>query len=235
MTPDAKARVMTRGRRNGHARAASNRVPRASRRDGAARRRQLQRVLEARHARSSCCCSTTATPQQPSRVIPLDPRRAPHLPLLARVRARTSGRGRSTPIARTGRSRPSAGLRFDGEKVLLDPYGLAVAVPDAYDRTAARRPGANAAIAMKSVVADPGRYDWEGDAPAQAAVRRDGDLRAARARLHPASQLGRRAGEARHLRRPDRKDSLSEGSRASPPSSCCRSFSSIRRTRRPAG
>ena len=64
-----------------------------------------------------------------------------------------------------GRSRRSDGLRFDGQKVLLDPYGLAVAVPDAYDRGAASRPGDNAAVAMKSVVADPGRYDWEGDLP----------------------------------------------------------------------
>jgi pullulanase/glycogen debranching enzyme len=58
---------------------------------------------------------------------------------------------------------PERGFRFDDEKVLLDPYGLAVAVPDAYDRGAARRPADNAAVAMKSVVADPGRYDWEGD------------------------------------------------------------------------
>ena len=57
------------------------------------------------------------------------------------------------------------GLRFDGDKVLLDPYGRAVAVPDAYNRGAATRAGSNAASAMKSVVADPGRYDWEGDAP----------------------------------------------------------------------
>ena len=60
---------------------------------------------------------------------------------------------------------PEQGLRFDGKKVLLDPYGLAVAVPDAYNRGAAGRPGDNAATAMKSVVADPSRYDWEGDQP----------------------------------------------------------------------
>jgi glycogen operon protein len=60
---------------------------------------------------------------------------------------------------------PGAGLRFDREKVLLDPYGLAMAVPDRYDRDAAKRPGDNAAVAMKSVVADPGRYDWEDDRP----------------------------------------------------------------------
>ena len=60
---------------------------------------------------------------------------------------------------------PERGYRFDAEKVLLDPYGLAVAVPDKYDRWAAARPGDNAATAMKSVVADPDRYDWEGDLP----------------------------------------------------------------------
>jgi glycogen operon protein len=60
---------------------------------------------------------------------------------------------------------PERGLRFDAEKVLLDPYGLAIAVPDAYDRGAARRPGPTTATAMKSVVVDPGQYDWEGDVP----------------------------------------------------------------------
>jgi glycogen operon protein len=64
-----------------------------------------------------------------------------------------------------GPAAPERGLRFDGEKTLLDPYGLAVAVPEGYDRGAAARPGDNAATAMKSVVADPGRYDWEGDRP----------------------------------------------------------------------
>ncbi len=57
------------------------------------------------------------------------------------------------------------GLRFDPAKVLLDPYGKAVAVPEAYSRIAASLPGDNCATAMKSVVADPGRYDWEGDVP----------------------------------------------------------------------
>ncbi|HKO52770.1 MAG TPA: glycogen debranching protein GlgX [Polyangiaceae bacterium] len=60
---------------------------------------------------------------------------------------------------------PQQGLRFDSEKVLLDPYGLAVAVPARFDRSAAQRPGDNAAFAMKSVVARPNGYDWEGDAP----------------------------------------------------------------------
>jgi isoamylase len=60
---------------------------------------------------------------------------------------------------------PSRGLRFDPLKLLLDPYGRAVAVPGGYDRQAACRPGDNAGVAMKSAVADLSRYDWEGDAP----------------------------------------------------------------------
>ncbi len=57
------------------------------------------------------------------------------------------------------------GHRFDRDKVLLDPYGRAIAVPEKYSRLAAGLPGDNAAFAMKSVVADPRTYDWEGDAP----------------------------------------------------------------------
>ncbi len=64
-----------------------------------------------------------------------------------------------------GPHEPERGLRFDPGKVLLDPYGRAVVVPETYDRIAASRPGENISTAMKSVVADPGLYDWEGDLP----------------------------------------------------------------------
>jgi len=64
-----------------------------------------------------------------------------------------------------GKFDPTKGQRFDSEKVLLDPYGRGVAVPPAYSRAAAAQPGDNAATAMKSVVADPAAYDWEGDKP----------------------------------------------------------------------
>jgi isoamylase len=59
---------------------------------------------------------------------------------------------------------PANGLRFDPSKVLLDPYGCGVVVPDNYSREAARVEGDNHATAMKSVVVDPCAYDWEGDA-----------------------------------------------------------------------
>ncbi len=58
---------------------------------------------------------------------------------------------------------PEKGQRFDAAKVLLDPYGKAVAVPHGYSRMAASQPGDNTATAMKSVVADLDDYDWEGD------------------------------------------------------------------------
>ncbi|HYH64529.1 MAG TPA: glycogen debranching protein GlgX [Urbifossiella sp.] len=64
-----------------------------------------------------------------------------------------------------GPAEPARGLRFDPIKVLLDPYGRGVVVPPAYTPEDARRPGDNAATAMKSVVVDSAAYDWEGDAP----------------------------------------------------------------------
>src|SRR5437867_3969614 len=50
---------------------------------------------------------------------------------------------------------PGVGHRFDGTKVLLDPYGRAVMYGDNYSREAAGRPGDNCARALKSVVIDP--------------------------------------------------------------------------------
>jgi isoamylase len=63
-----------------------------------------------------------------------------------------------------GPYQPENGFRFDHNKLLLDPYGRAVVVPDGYDRTTAERPGDDTATAMKSVVVDPSTYDWDGDA-----------------------------------------------------------------------
>ncbi len=67
----------------------------------------------------------------------------------------------------TGPNVPEFGLRFDGDKVLQDPYARAVAYDEHYNRSAAARPGDNTATAMKSVVVDPRAYNWEGDKPLQ--------------------------------------------------------------------
>jgi isoamylase len=60
---------------------------------------------------------------------------------------------------------PSRGLRFNAEKLLLDPYGRGVVVPKSYSRKAAEEKGDNSATAMKSVIVDPRTYDWQGDRP----------------------------------------------------------------------
>lgn len=58
---------------------------------------------------------------------------------------------------------PARSLRCHDDKVLLDPYGRAVAVPGGYRRAAAPLPCANPAQAAKNVVVDTGRYDRKGD------------------------------------------------------------------------
>ena len=105
-----------------------------------------------------------ALDRRPARVIPLDARqhRTYHYWHIFVPNLRP---GQLYAYRADGPFAPERGQRFDGEKVLLDPYGLAVSVPPTYDRDAARRPGDTAATAMKSVVADPSRYDWEGDTP----------------------------------------------------------------------
>jgi isoamylase len=64
-----------------------------------------------------------------------------------------------------GKFDPPSGMRFDSAKVLLDPYGRGVVIPERYSREAARNEGNNAPRAMKSIVVDPHAYDWEGDTP----------------------------------------------------------------------
>jgi isoamylase len=62
---------------------------------------------------------------------------------------------------------PEEGHRFDPEKILLDPYGRSVAVPEQYQRSAATGPGDNGPYGMKSVVTDMSLYDWQDDRPPQ--------------------------------------------------------------------
>ncbi len=51
-----------------------------------------------------------------------------------------------------GPREPWAGLRFDPDKILLDPYARAVYFPPAFDREAARHPGSNAGRAPLGVL-----------------------------------------------------------------------------------
>jgi glycogen operon protein len=100
----------------------------------------------------------------PSRVITLDPRehRSYHY---WHVMVPGLGPGQIYAYRAHGPFKPDSGLTYDADKVLLDPYGKLVAVPDRYDREAASRPGSNCGQALKSVVVDTAPYDWEGDRP----------------------------------------------------------------------
>ncbi|WP_216920129.1 glycogen debranching protein GlgX [Synechococcus sp. CCAP 1479/9] len=60
---------------------------------------------------------------------------------------------------------PALGMRFDPTNLLLDPHGLALAMPPGYGRAPGRSSAGDWGSAMKNVVADPLAYDWEGDRP----------------------------------------------------------------------
>jgi len=99
---------------------------------------------------------------QPARVVSLDPKRnrTGHYwhAFVPNLRA-----GQIYAYRAHGPFDPAHGLRFDSSKVLLDPYGRSVVIPDGYSRAAAARAADNTATAMKSVVVDVDTYDWEGD------------------------------------------------------------------------
>jgi glycogen operon protein len=101
---------------------------------------------------------------KPSRILTLDPRknRTYHYRHLFVPNLKP---GQIYGYRATGPLGPKKGFRFDPEKVLLDPYARAVAVPENYSRPAATQPGDNTATAMKSVVVETETYDWEGDQP----------------------------------------------------------------------
>ena len=100
----------------------------------------------------------------PARVIDLDPRinRTYHY---WHVFVPGVAAGQVYAYRITGPFDPERGLRFDPNKLLLDPYGKCVARPAGHSREAARRAGDNVASALRNVVIDSAGYDWEGDAP----------------------------------------------------------------------
>ena len=180
---------------------------------------------------SSCACSTPAAGASCSAS------RCPSTP----TRSGTAtcprrGPGSSTATACTARTSPSDGHRFNPHKLLLDPYAQAASSArcagatrifgyrvghQREDLSFDRRDSAprHAEVPGRSTPRSPGATT-----AAARAVARDGDLRAARARLHHAAP-GRAAGAARHLRRARARapvDRPPASASASPPSSCCR-------------
>jgi glycogen operon protein len=101
--------------------------------------------------------------RMPGRVISLDPH-AEHTGGYWHARLPGIESGQLYGFAAHGAWAPEEGIRFDSSKVLLDPYGRGVVVPNGYRRVYA---GASdeTAVPMKSVVVDTSEYDWEGDRP----------------------------------------------------------------------
>jgi glycogen operon protein len=87
---------------------------------------------------------------QPTSVIDLDPRthRTYHY---WHIFVPGIGAGQVYAYRAFGPFDPERGLRCDPSKVLLDPYGRAVVVPELYQRHRASEYGKKDAIAMKSV------------------------------------------------------------------------------------
>ena len=152
--------------------------------------------------KSSCCCSMTPLRRSRSRIIPLAANGAPDLSLLACVRAGPRAGPDLRATARMDRSRRnvdfgsmpgrSSSIRTDSPS-RFPP--TTIALPR-------RRPGANAAVAMKSVVADSRPLRLGRRPAAQTALRRNDHLRASRARLHATCEL-RRRGQRRAGHTPD--------------------------------
>ncbi|MGC8710902.1 MAG: glycogen debranching protein GlgX [Leptodesmis sp.] len=101
---------------------------------------------------------------KPSRVIQLDPQRN-RTSYYWHVFVPGVTAGQVYAYRVYGPFAPDRGHRFDGNKVLLDPYASAVVGWEHYSREAAIRPGDNCAQALRGVVLDPTTYDWEGDVP----------------------------------------------------------------------
>ncbi|MBC7005755.1 glycogen debranching protein GlgX [Photobacterium sp. BZF1] len=59
--------------------------------------------------------------------------------------------------------RPERGLRFDSDKILIDPYSHAVGFGRHYSRQRAIDLGDNMDACMKSIVVDHSDFDWQGD------------------------------------------------------------------------
>jgi isoamylase len=105
----------------------------------------------------------SAEDAMPSAVIDLDPKRhrTAHYWHIFLPELKT---GQVYAYRVQGPADPQTGHRYDAEKVLLDPYAKCIAAAN-YQRAAAKRPGDNAASALKCVVTGTRNFDWQGDTP----------------------------------------------------------------------
>lgn len=100
-------------------------------------------------------------PNQVSKVFPLNPLRNKTF-YYWHIFISNIGEGQRYGYRIHGPNKPKEGLRFDPEKVILDPYAKAVDMSH-YSRIDAIRTGDNSTSAIRAVVLDGTDYDWEGD------------------------------------------------------------------------
>jgi isoamylase len=98
---------------------------------------------------------------------PDDPSPAEVVPMtraLSSWHAFVPGAGAGTAYGFRASGPPGPSLRFERDKVLVDPYARTVAV-GLWNRQAASEPGDNVRTSLRGVVVGSGTYDWEGDSP----------------------------------------------------------------------
>ncbi|NLG50212.1 MAG: glycogen debranching protein GlgX [Chloroflexi bacterium] len=101
---------------------------------------------------------------EPTQIIPLDPRRNKTFHYW-HVFVRGIGDGQVYGYRVRGPYEPEQGFRFNGKKVLLDPYAAVVAYGKNWSRAQACGFMENTQSALKGTVVDLSQYDWEGDQP----------------------------------------------------------------------
>ena len=112
-------------------------------------------------------------------------------PITTGTRLSPAATGSDLRLPRHRPERARAGLRYDPDKVLLDPYGRAVAMPDCVQPRGGQPAGRQHRHGDEE---RRGRYSTlrlGGRSAAAPALRDDGRLRNARRRLHAPPQLGR--------------------------------------------
>lgn len=101
---------------------------------------------------------------RPAQIIPLDPQHNRTF-FYWHIFISDIGAGQVYGYRAYGPFAPDRGLRFDGSKILVDPYAKAIIGDEIYSRAAAIALGDNCAQGLRSVVVDSTTYDWEEDRP----------------------------------------------------------------------
>src|SRR5690349_12413783 len=105
----------------------------------------------------------SATAIEPMQIVRLDPFRHKTFHFW-HVLVRGAGPGLFYALRVDGPFEPSAGHRFNPNKVLVGPYarGISKAL---WNRSDATGPHDNLSTSMRCAIIDPSAYDWEGDRP----------------------------------------------------------------------